>query len=101
MAFCFFDLCKVVESHLPSESPASDSQPLPAFQYFENVKNFLVAAEELKLTTFEAPVLERVGYISHFRHQYIYWLMCLCFLFNFYLCIILGQFGGWIINQGS
>ncbi|KAK1397499.1 Calponin-homology (CH) domain-containing protein [Heracleum sosnowskyi] len=50
---------KVVENHSPSESPASDSQPLPAFQYFENVKNFLVAAEELKLTTFEAPVLER------------------------------------------
>lgn len=68
--FLFFDICKVVDSHLPSESPSSDSsQPLPAFQYFENVKNFLVAAEELKLTTFEAPVLERVGYISHFRHQ--------------------------------
>ncbi|KAL8147318.1 uncharacterized protein LOC141706069 [Apium graveolens] len=50
---------KVVESHLPSESPSLDSQPLPAFQYFENVKNFLVAAEELKLTTFEASVLER------------------------------------------
>lgn len=70
MILCLSILCKVVESNLPSESPTSDSQPLPAFQYFENVKNFLVAAEELKLTTFEAPVLERVGYLSHFRHQY-------------------------------
>ncbi|KAL8133414.1 uncharacterized protein LOC141712521 [Apium graveolens] len=50
---------KVVENHLPSESQTWDSQPLPAFQYFENVRNFLVAAEKLKLTTFEPPVLER------------------------------------------
>ncbi|KAL1815194.1 hypothetical protein ACET3Z_017768 [Daucus carota] len=50
---------KVVETQLPSGLPSSDSQPLPAFQYFENVKNFLVAAQELKLTTFEAPILER------------------------------------------
>ncbi|KAL1821037.1 kinesin-like protein KIN-14L isoform X2 [Daucus carota subsp. sativus] len=50
---------KVVENHLPSESQKWDSQPLPAYQYFENVRNFLVAAEKLKLTTFEAPVLER------------------------------------------
>lgn len=50
---------KVVENHLPSESQTWDSQPLPAYQYFENVRNFLVAAEKLKLTTFEAPVLER------------------------------------------
>ncbi|KAK1386615.1 Calponin-homology (CH) domain-containing protein [Heracleum sosnowskyi] len=50
---------KVVENHLSSESQTWDSQPLPAYQYFENVRNFLVAAEKLKLTTFEAPVLER------------------------------------------
>lgn len=72
-AFCFFVslslmvfflvLCKVVETQLPSGLPSSDSQPLPAFQYFENVKNFLVAAQELKLTTFEAPILERVSYL--------------------------------------
>ncbi|KAG9135225.1 hypothetical protein Leryth_013527 [Lithospermum erythrorhizon] len=50
---------KVVECALPSQSLAWDSQPLPAYQYFENVKNFLVAVEELKLPAFEASVLER------------------------------------------
>lgn len=43
-------------------SPASDTQnPLPAYQYFENIRNFLVAVEELKLPTFEASDLERVN----------------------------------------
>ncbi|KAG9132651.1 hypothetical protein Leryth_016695 [Lithospermum erythrorhizon] len=50
---------QVVECALPSQSLAWDSQPLPAYQYFENVKNFLVAVEELKLPAFEASVLER------------------------------------------
>ncbi|GAB4851655.1 Kinesin-like protein KIN-14A [Ancistrocladus abbreviatus] len=35
-----------------------DSQPLPAYQYFENVGNFLVAVEELKLPAFEASDIE-------------------------------------------
>jgi hypothetical protein len=34
---------------------------LPAYQYFENIRNFLVAVEELKLPTFEASDLERVS----------------------------------------
>ncbi|ERN14562.1 hypothetical protein AMTR_s00038p00117280 [Amborella trichopoda] len=49
---------KVVESHgvfLPSEG----QQPLPAYQYFENVRNFLVALDELKLPGFEASYLEQ------------------------------------------
>ncbi|KAA8518157.1 hypothetical protein F0562_015631 [Nyssa sinensis] len=50
---------KVVESHSPSQSLTWDSQPLPAYQYFENVRNFLVAVEELKLPAFEASDLER------------------------------------------
>ncbi len=33
---------------------------LSAFQYFENVRNFLVAVEELGLPTFEASDLEQV-----------------------------------------
>lgn len=49
-----------MEIHLPSEVPTWDSQPLPAYQYFENVRNFLVAVEELKLPAFEASDLERV-----------------------------------------
>ncbi|KAJ3693727.1 hypothetical protein LUZ60_009207 [Juncus effusus] len=36
-----------------------DNQPLPAFQYFENIRNFLVAIEELKLPSFEASDLDR------------------------------------------
>lgn len=37
-----------------------DSQPLPAYQYFENIRNFLVAVSKLKLPNFEASVFERV-----------------------------------------
>ncbi|KAK6941802.1 Kinesin motor domain [Dillenia turbinata] len=50
---------KVVESYTASQSLSWDSQPLPAYQYFENVRNFLVAMEELKLPAFEACDLER------------------------------------------
>ncbi|GAB2295555.1 hypothetical protein Dimus_029718, partial [Dionaea muscipula] len=53
---------KVVESHLPTQSVTWDSQPLPAYQYFENVRNFLVAVKELKLPAFEASDLEREAY---------------------------------------
>lgn len=38
-----------------------DGAALSAFQYFENVRNFLVAAEEMGLPTFEASDLEQVG----------------------------------------
>ncbi|PIA48351.1 hypothetical protein AQUCO_01400749v1 [Aquilegia coerulea] len=52
---------KVIESHNNSSSSPliSEAQPLPAYQYFENVRNFLVAVEELKLPAFEASDLER------------------------------------------
>ncbi|GMP86766.1 hypothetical protein CsSME_00039424 [Camellia sinensis var. sinensis] len=50
---------KVVESIASSQFLTWDSQPLPAYQYFENVRNFLVAVGELKLPTFEASDLER------------------------------------------
>ncbi|KAL0404898.1 UNVERIFIED_CONTAM: Kinesin-like protein KIN-14L [Sesamum radiatum] len=50
---------KVIETTMPSQSLLWDSQPLPAYQYFENIRNFLVAAEELKLPIFEASVFER------------------------------------------
>ncbi|XP_054801208.1 kinesin-like protein KIN-14L [Prosopis cineraria] len=50
---------KVVDCQMPSQSIARDFQPLPAYQYFENVRNFLVAAAELKLPAFEASDLER------------------------------------------
>ncbi|CAI9099881.1 OLC1v1036765C1 [Oldenlandia corymbosa var. corymbosa] len=50
---------KVVEKQSSFNSLLWDSQPLPAYQYFENVKNFLVAVEELKLPSFEASIFER------------------------------------------
>ncbi|KAH9316007.1 hypothetical protein KI387_024634, partial [Taxus chinensis] len=47
---------KVVEN-IPSL--CLEGQPLSAYQYFENVRNFLVAVEDLKLPTFEASDLEQ------------------------------------------
>lgn len=37
-----------------------DGAALSAFQYFENVRNFLVAVQEMGLPTFEASDLEQV-----------------------------------------
>ncbi|KAF3443087.1 hypothetical protein FNV43_RR17008 [Rhamnella rubrinervis] len=50
---------KVVENQSPLQLLTRENQPLPAYQYFENVRNFLVAVEELKLPAFEASDLER------------------------------------------
>ncbi|KAJ7976754.1 Kinesin-like protein [Quillaja saponaria] len=50
---------RVVDNQLSSQSFIWESQPLPAYQYFENVRNFLVAANKLKLPAFEASDLER------------------------------------------
>ncbi|XP_071720524.1 kinesin-like protein KIN-14L [Rutidosis leptorrhynchoides] len=51
---------KVVKiSKIPSQELTWDSQPLPAYQFFENVRNFLKAVEGLKLPVFEASVFER------------------------------------------
>lgn len=38
-----------------------DGAALSAYQYFENVRNFLVAVQEMGLPTFEASDLEQVG----------------------------------------
>lgn len=37
-----------------------DGAALSAFQYFENVRNFLVAVQEMGIPTFEASDLEQV-----------------------------------------
>ncbi|GAB2281699.1 Kinesin-like protein KIN-14I [Dionaea muscipula] len=51
---------KVVES--PSDcSLIPDGAALSAYQYFENVRNFLVAAQEIGVPTFEASDLEQGG----------------------------------------
>lgn len=48
-----------------SAGTAWDTKPLPAYQYFENIRNFLVAVEELKLPSFEASDLERVSIVNY------------------------------------
>ena len=48
---------KVVANHDSSLPP--EARPLSAYQYFENVRNFLVAVEDMKLPTFEASHLEQ------------------------------------------
>ncbi|KAK9075857.1 hypothetical protein SSX86_004186 [Deinandra increscens subsp. villosa] len=56
---------KVVEiTRFPSQSFTWDSQPLPAYQFFENVRNFLKAVEGLKLPVFEASVFERDNMVA-------------------------------------
>ncbi|GLT95936.1 hypothetical protein SLE2022_135890 [Rubroshorea leprosula] len=50
---------KVVESNSHLQSHTREFQPPRAYQYFENVRNFLVAIEEFKLPAFEASDLER------------------------------------------
>ncbi|XP_057439244.1 kinesin-like protein KIN-14I [Lotus japonicus] len=51
---------KVVESPVDS-AMILDGAPLSAYQYFENVRNFLVAVQEIGLPTFEASDLEQGG----------------------------------------
>ncbi|KAI4349700.1 hypothetical protein L6164_010262 [Bauhinia variegata] len=51
---------KVVESPVDS-ALIPDGAPLTAFQYFENVRNFLVAVQEIGIPTFEASDLEQGG----------------------------------------
>ncbi|XP_073279650.1 kinesin-like protein KIN-14L [Primulina huaijiensis] len=50
---------KIIEAHYSSQSLPWDSQPLPAYQYFENIRNFIVTLQELKLPVFEASIFER------------------------------------------
>ncbi|KAE9589473.1 hypothetical protein Lal_00000287 [Lupinus albus] len=51
---------KVVESPVDS-ALIPDGAPLSAFQYFENVRNFLVGIEEIGIPSFEASDLEQGG----------------------------------------
>ncbi|CAL0300239.1 unnamed protein product [Lupinus luteus] len=51
---------KVVETPVDS-ALVPDKGPLSAFQYFENVRNFLVAIQEIGIPTFEASDLEQGG----------------------------------------
>jgi len=57
-------LSQVVESPGPLV-PFPDGAALSAIQYFENVRNFLVAVEEMQLPTFEASDLEQVCAFTH------------------------------------
>jgi kinesin family protein C2/C3 len=63
-------LCKAINKIQPGAVPKvvayapCDSHPSTAFQYFENIRNFLVAVQELKLPCFEASDLEKVSCLS-------------------------------------
>jgi len=57
-------LLKVVESPLNS-ALIPDGAPLSAYQYFENVRNFLVAVHEIGIPTFESSDLEQVCTVPH------------------------------------
>ncbi|CAH2054229.1 unnamed protein product [Thlaspi arvense] len=50
---------KVVENYSHLQSFNREYQPPQAYQYFENVRNFLVALEQLRLPGFEASDLEK------------------------------------------
>ncbi|KAL6627067.1 hypothetical protein ACP70R_030793 [Stipagrostis hirtigluma subsp. patula] len=58
-------LCNAINKVQPGAVPKvvtiapCDSQPSTAFQYFENIRNFLVAVQQLKLPSFEASDLEK------------------------------------------
>lgn len=43
-----------------------DGAALSAFQYFENIRNFLVAIQDIGIPTFEASDLEQVCYFIFF-----------------------------------
>ncbi|MBA0642855.1 hypothetical protein Goklo_027192 [Gossypium klotzschianum] len=65
---------KVVESNSHAESLNREFQPPAAYQYFENVRNFLVAIENLKLPAFGACDLERVNSVSTLNNCCSFWL---------------------------
>ncbi|CAM0145468.1 unnamed protein product [Urochloa decumbens] len=58
-------LCKAINKLQPGAVPKvvtnapCESQPSTAFQYFENIRNFLVAVHNLKLPSFEASDLDK------------------------------------------
>ena len=59
--FKLISFSQVVES--PCDAALiPDGAALSAFQYFENVRNFLVAVQEMGIPTFEASDLEQVGF---------------------------------------
>lgn len=61
--FYLSSLIQVVES--PCDATLiPDGAALSAYQYFENVRNFLVAVQELGIPNFETSDLEQVGAVA-------------------------------------
>lgn len=50
---------QVVQAESDAAGP-TDGSALCAYQYFENLRNFLVVVEDLRLPTFEVSDLEKV-----------------------------------------
>lgn len=59
----FFGSVKVVENPVITVQ-SIDGAAQSAIQYFENMRNFLVAVRSMKLLTFEASDLEKVCFIG-------------------------------------
>ena len=97
---------KVVEIQLPLQSFNLEMRPLPAYQYFENVRNFLVAVDELKLPAFEASDLERVIIIYETIRYMLsnnwvskrLWFFYILFIFLFFF-LVSGYVGSRISGQ--
>ena len=65
---------KVVESYSHMQSFNREYQLPQAYQYFENVRNFLVALEQLRLPGFEASDLEKVNALGLGESfSYVWW----------------------------
>ena len=58
-----------------------DGAALSAFQYFENVRNFLVALEEMGLPSFEASDLEQVSLQLHWQENDGFLVLQICLNF--------------------
>ena len=64
---------------------ATEGAAQSAIQYFENMRNFLVAVGDMKLLTFEASDLEKVFLFYYTFDDFIYLmylLRCLCVNFR-------------------
>lgn len=73
---------------MPLQPLSRESQALPAYQYFENVRNFLVAVEELKLPAFEASDLERVDHLLTYICINVYVNpTCIFTLYSMFYCL--------------
>lgn len=74
---------------MEAPSDSADGAALCAYQYFENVRNFLMGLQDLGLPTFEASDLEKVTLPLSFSRRL---LVTFLFLLNSSTLKLLAQF---------